>query len=415
MQNRQTYIIIIALVSLSLSAIVGAVNWVVDPYGLFKSPIELALVKPEIYNYERELKVHSVTQQRANGLVLGASTSSVGLDPAHPGWKADRVYNMAVGQASISTAYMFLLHASKFEMPIQVVLGVELAMFNPALQNLVGLAPDALAAKENGEPNSEYSAKKYYGKLLSRSMLWSSVTSIMATLKNKSPNNISIHLVGDDGLLNSEALEYKSWKTWRKHFQLNVKNHIVRFWAKFDGGQTQNDLYASKSFDAYRNIIRFACENDIDLYIVVSPVHAYLAEAVRFAGLQPVWGYWQESLVIDADAEAQKYGCEPFPVWDFSGYNDITTETIPASVKPEDAPRWYWDSAHYKKEAGDRVLERIFSGGSDDYGFGVRIDRHNIKKHLSDTQISGAQYARGHIEEVEAVRETAQSNSEILP
>jgi hypothetical protein len=112
MQNRQTYIIIIALVSLSLSAIVAAVNWFVDPYGLFKSPTELALVKPEIYNYERELKVHSVTQQRANGLVLGASTSSVGLDPAHPGWKADRVYNMAVGQASISTGNIQSLAAS---------------------------------------------------------------------------------------------------------------------------------------------------------------------------------------------------------------------------------------------------------------------------------------------------------------
>jgi hypothetical protein len=413
MENSRTYISTVALVGLSLSAIVAAVNWVVDPYGLFDPAIELTLVRPERANHERELKAHRVTQIHASGLVLGASTSAAALDPAHPGWQAENPYNMAVGQGSISIAYQFLLHAAEFEMPTQVILGVELAMFNPNMQNLVGLTPDALAVLENGEENPEYATRNYYGKLLSKSMLKSSVTSIIATSTSTSPNDVKSVPVGENGLLNSENFEFKNRRTRRNHFQLRISEHMTRFWAPIDEFKSANDLYSSPSFDAYRNIVRFACENQIDLYIVISPVHAYLTEATRFAGLWPVWEQWERGLVADAETEAKKYGCEPFPVWDFSGYNDITTETINASRKPKDTPRWYWDSAHYKTAAGNKVLERIFSDSdSDDTSFGVRLNSSNITWHLSDIEAQRARYAEDHTDEVAVVRETVRATLE---
>ncbi len=44
------------------------------------------------------------------------------------------------------------------------------------------------------------------------------------------------------------------------------------------------------------------------------------------------------------------------PLWDFSGYSSVTTETLPASGSHAEM-EFYWDSSHFKDIVGDFVLD----------------------------------------------------------
>ena len=97
--------------------------------------------------------------------------------------------------------------------------------------------------------------------------------------------------------------------------------------------------------------------------------------------------------------EAARAGRNPFPLWDFSGYNAITTETVPREGDLQTRMRWYSDSSHYVPALGRVILDKIFvqpvsasnmvSGIPDD--FGVLLTPATL-----DTQLAAIR--RGHDE-----------------
>ena len=66
------------------------------------------------------------------------------------------------------------------------------------------------------------------------------------------------------------------------------------------------------------------------------------------------------------------------PVWDFSGYNSITTEPVAKGMKN------YLDSSHYSSEVGNLILNRLFNYQEETVtaDFGILITQENIQSHL---------------------------------
>ena len=84
------------------------------------------------------------------------------------------------------------------------------------------------------------------------------------------------------------------------------------------------------------------------------------------------------------------------------GYaNTITSEPIPAAedITPM---RWYWDYSHYRQEAGDLMLDRIFDYRDptralpDD--FGTRLTGQNIDAHLARSKSRLADWVAANTE-----------------
>jgi len=72
---------------------------------------------------------------------------------------------------------------------------------------------------------------------------------------------------------------------------------------------------------------------------------------------------------------------------------------------------WYWESSHYKKELGDRVLDLIFShvepGRVVAEDFGVKISSDNIEQHLAKIRRDREHWRTTHpsdVAETEALR-----------
>ena len=69
---------------------------------------------------------------------------------------------------------------------------------------------------------------------------------------------------------------------------------------------------------------------------------------------------WKRHLVRQV-AELQ-HGSVDIKIFDFSGYNEFTTEPVPYPGDIKSEMRWYWEPGHYKSALGERILERIVHG-----------------------------------------------------
>ena len=58
--------------------------------------------------------------------------------------------------------------------------------------------------------------------------------------------------------------------------------------------------------------------------------------------------------------EAARANRQPFPLWHFGDVNQITTEPIPSETD-KTPMKYFWDPVHYRRAAGDLLLDRIFS------------------------------------------------------
>ncbi len=108
------------------------------------------------------------------------------------------------------------------------------------------------------------------------------------------------------------------------------------------------------------------CEQkNIKPNLFIHPSHGLQWEGIRVAGRWEEFEDWKKELVKIS------------PVWDFSGYNSITS-TPPYNYD------LYFDQSHYRKRVGNLVLNRMLNihegSGPEDFGYLITTD--NIDQHM---------------------------------
>ncbi|MEA5534507.1 hypothetical protein [Crocosphaera sp. XPORK-15E] len=98
---------------------------------------------------------------------------------------------------------------------------------------------------------------------------------------------------------------------------------------------------------------------------------------------------------ILAKANNNSLDSDSIHLWDFSGYNSITTERVP-ELSQKVPMKWYLDSSHYNTEVGDLILELMLNNTQTSANitqdFGTVIDQNNIEKHLEILRTEQADY-----------------------
>ena len=109
-------------------------------------------------------------------------------------------------------------------------------------------------------------------------------------------------------------------------------------------------------------------------------------------------------MVAINEEEAQRYSRRPFPIWDFSGYNSLTTEPVPPLGDTETRMHWYFESSHYQKSLGDLVLDRIFDhqepGRTVPDDFGILLTSATLEAHLAQIRADRKRWRKAHPEDV---------------
>jgi hypothetical protein len=109
-----------------------------------------------------------------------------------------------------------------------------------------------------------------------------------------------------------------------------------------------------------RHLLDLAYSEGVELHVYFSPFHARFADAMAAAGL---WSEFEQLKreVLSMNLElAKNYGEEPFPLWDFSGYNSISTEVIPKRGDRVSRMQYFVDGTHSTRLTGDMVQDRLF-------------------------------------------------------
>ncbi len=360
----QYNLIIILTLALTSFALIG-INLVIDPYNYFELRVTgFNKIKPNENNQIRISKLLALRRIQPDVIVLGSSRVLSGIDVDVPALKdAGVAHNLGITGARIDELMYYLQYAvthNHRNKPKTVILGIDFYMFNQAeypeiefiKNNMHGYFP----VLDVGKTTFSFNALNASHKTLEHN------------LKSHSKNSTSP----------SKILE--SFEYWLNAF--------------LDKNTWYRDYTLSpEKLNAFKKIVKICQENNIELIVFISPAHATDTEVINLLELWPIFEKWKREAV------------KVTPVWDFSGYNSVTTEPISEKMVN------YNDSSHYTTKVGSLVLNRVLSYQTEQMpdDFGVLVNSNNIASHLENIRSDREQWKKNHTPDFKFLQDVQKS------
>ena len=385
MTKYRKYLFNTIKVVLLLLLLTSAINFLVDPYGLFR------IVEIKGFNQQKEgirskirfVKSLELPLRKPGTVLIGSSRVHDGMNPDHPLLQEyGPVYNMGIDMLRICEATEYLKHCVINTDVRRVIFGIDFFMFNAAERVNPSFDHKVVGRKIN---IIDY----FKAPLITSDALTGSWNTIKTSNNYEERNEFLAN-----GFRPGNYVFYKV-KDYRKL-------HCYTNWIFLSHDPLTSPYYGiyktdDETFRHFEEFVRICRSKNIDLKIFISPAHANLdGEAIRVAGLWNYFEEWKRKVTRICSQNG-------VTLWDFSGYNSITTETVITPMK------YYWDSSHYTEKTSDLILKRIFNKSSGNknilYDFGVELTPQNIEKHLEDTRSARELYVKTHKEEVELIQQ----------
>ncbi len=401
------YLIIFFSIWLGGMAIIAAFNWGIDPYNMFPSPkvAGFNMVKPDADDRQRMSKAYGVSRSRPTVVILGTSRA-MAIATNHPVWKSKKVYNLALASATLYEMYRYLQHANADATVHEVVIGLDWFAFADSISNSE-YAESRMQVASDGS-RQLFNLKQYFQDILPS--LWSNeaLGASISTWRSQ-PDGLDLELLSAQ----------------RKNQRIRDRNGNRAMFRDFENLTLASESFTSvpqqlKSSDdtagtqTFRELLRYAYAQHIDIRFFISPSHARLWEVWRLTGKWDRIDAWKHRLVQILQEEAQRAHADVFPLWDFSGYNAVTMEPVPIFGDVDHQMQWYWEDSHYTEALGEYLLDRIYDYHSPQRtvwaDFGVKLNSQNIESVLTSVRSGHADYLRHfptEVHEVESIYQQA--------
>ena len=327
MDSKQArWFVVIVLLPIFL---IGILNWLVDPYDIFFSARYKRIneIKTACKIQERLYRAIEVKRRRPDAIILGSSRPMCGIDLDYLK-KGDYqcAYNAGFGGANIEEIYHFFEHAIYWQPNLKlVILGIDFFAFNLNNHPRPDFSPDYLKS-------GTLDFKHFLTLLFSKAAL----TRSYETVKNNAFDSELLEPYLPNGLHNP-------FLTMQNYFY--TKEDIEYIKLSF---LENPDIYLKFELD-YKKIIFFqkivdrCLENNIELKVFFCPTKAIYWEAVYRMQL------WTSLEDLKRRLSAI------WPLWDFSGYNPVTTQAIEQADNP-----LYFETSHFRPYVGNLILDRLF-------------------------------------------------------
>ncbi len=385
------YIKILSAMTSVVMICIIVLNVVIDPFNIYHDKVIHSLnnIKPGALRQIRFIKAEAASVIRPEIVFLGTSRTHEGLRCDHASFAGKRCANLGLHGSSMYELYRYFQHAAAIHRPETVIVGIDFFSFNQNHDTNNHFSDGLLKVSEAGEPQNP-------GYLAHRIKLAMSIDSLKYSRRtiNKS-RSVPVKPSGKS----ETSPDFESWKH-------QIQGYLDEIW--FPKKKPHYTLLPASDTDSMlyylRLMIREAYNNNVKLYLVISPSHAWLWEALDAAGLWPDFESWKIQLVSISEAEAEKSGRKPYPVWDFSGYNSITTSRSPGMRQGTN--KWYSDPSHYKHITGDMLISRVLENGNaaipKDFGF--RLTSGNVHRYMALTRSLKMRYRKQHQDTYEMFR-----------
>lgn len=327
-----------AIILFSLIYSLALINFIIDPFGIYGFPqIErVNKAKTEMDKHERLFKAVQIAKRRPLSLLLGSSRVMAGFDP-HDLEMIVNVpsYNGAFSGAVFEEQYHYFEHALYHQPNLQVIiLGLDLFGFSQQAKPLGDFTLERL----KGLP---ISWRDFYSSLFSFPSLLTSYTTFKKNFYQNPLNSIL-----DNGQTNPAISSCSVSNPILKrgdlvYLKTNTLIHYTNY--KFD----------EEKIELFRKLVQTCQDRSINLKVFFCPSQAVYWELVY---RQEVWPVFEE---------LKRKLSSIYPIWDFSGFNSVTTRAI------EKNHPFYYECSHFTPYVGKMILDRLFdrSHAPSDFGF----------------------------------------------
>jgi hypothetical protein len=327
-------------VAFLLLVICGGVNYLIDPYGAYQD------IRKK-YNYSKHInsdpymfKAMHIKMTQPDSIVLGTSRA-MRLDPAViERLTGENAYNLGLPAATPFINYEYLKYSIQSDPKLKTVyLGLDFEVF-----------------EESYPVHANFNQKRIDSNV--------PFQDIFATLFSERALKDSYEVLIDNLEGRSRFTEYR----YLADGSFDEKMIFPPNGNQLTLNMMPSKYSLSKNSIQYVSEIKELCEkHQIKLYIYISPIHAILLEQLWQSGLWSAYEDWKRALVGIA------------PIWDFSGYNEISMSELKGSAN-------YNDLSHFSKKIGTLILARILddSRESGNPAFGVYVTPRNLEDHLKN-------------------------------
>jgi len=399
------------ILSLLILGIVITLNYIIDPYLLYGTKrIEgFNNVKPAAGNVSYQSKIYLAHRLDINALVIGNSRPEMGINPDHAYFKNNhyKLYNLGQRGSSTATQYGYALDILRDKNIKMVMIGVDFIDFITSEENLShpDQWPPQKSTQDNrrkykwdGTYNDNYSCQYYkdiYLPLISLSTLQDSLITIFQQNSDASDLlNNGFNPAGD--MQKATRTEGVKILFNQKTPQL-IRSFTSRKWKIY----SSHSLW-SPSFNNLQFLLNYLQKNRIETKIFINPYHIQYLEIIEHSGLGPEFTDWKRQLTKMVAAVSKK---GDFTLWNFSDPHIYNTEPI---LNTKKIPlKWFWEPAHYRKELGDLMINRMFSPSlprDNKNQFGYQLTPENIDRHLADYQKRLKDYQNEYPEEYDFIK-----------
>lgn len=385
----QRYFAHFLIAVLLMTGTLAGFNWWVDPYAIYRDrEILLQQAQPILVMNERVFKTVALARTKADVVILGTSRADIGIGRGHEAFAGMRVLNLATFGQPIQETRRLMEMAVEQGQPRTIVMGLDFFAFNSLF------VPPSDYVEENYSPWRPYSL----------------MLSVSALSDSWKAAHRKVPAAGDccyaDGFRTPQALSGLAG-SYRKNFVGNERMYLLEKYQPYPECRFSFKDNTGSSLEDFRAMVKLAREHHVDLRLFISPSHARQWETLAVAGLWEQWEDWKRQLARINEEESSKFAAS-FPLWDFSGYDEVSAEAVPASGDRKTLMRWYSDSAHYTPELGKRIVQRMFAQSVDGRtDWGLMMSSANIDGHLAQVRSARERYRATHAQDIAEIENTA--------
>lgn len=379
-----------AVVAGALVAICAVAGYVVDPFQMHSSA-EHARRHPGSPKdqYSAWGKTHAIWALKPTVVYLGSSRVEVGLPVKHAAFGEAVVYNAGLSGGTIADSEAMARHALTVAPVGTAVVGLDFWAFKTTAGN-----PDfdrSLVASD-----FPYGSKRValdLGKALSSDVVLETMHSLkgregpscMAAVANagqRDPACIEAVLVHGGGT--------------KRIFERDVSGYRTSPWEA-------NTPMVDAAMPVFENLLDRLCGKSVRTRLFIQPMHALNLYAYRLSGGGTDIEQWKRRLTDLTDSRRQR-GCD-VTLFDFSGYNSITTDPVP-HISGRETLRYYWEGSHYRDDVGRLMLNRMFGVRTEEVpaDFGKELTGGTIESVLSALREEEDTYIGARTESVRLLR-----------
>lgn len=371
MKSQYTrYLAVVALLLSFILAILGGFNILIDPYNIFRTPAIKGI------NEKKNERGHITEPYRMltesyDTLIVGSSRVQAifceDVTAIAPELNADCI-NVSTPHAYFPWLVNLVRHANRIRPVKRVILGLDFfgfnmtgGVFNPADEERLLDVPGK-------------SDLTLINDVL-RQLFASGTTELSINSFKDSIRTASITHGAPTATTTSQDAQEKIFVS----FYPGVLGYYQNY--SFSGAQGK-----PSSLAYFQALLNYCMQENIQVYFFISPVHAIMLDIFQKHNLWTQYRQWESALatmVANANASLQS---PLFVLWDFSGYNSITTTQVYNDNNKYTPNEYYADPFHYKRIVGRTMLETVLTGTCPVQDFGVLLTSENIENHLSDLQ-----------------------------